>query len=168
MCSYKVKNKNAYVIIMAVYRSPSCREVEFCDAFDEITEGICDTSLEIIIAGDFNIDWKKNDTYKNRIQATLNDNGLKQIVSDYTRVTENTKTLIDFVITNNMNILVKNNDENKISDHEAIDITIKNKNCNQSTKKAVDVFKYNQNLFNREIRNAINHSENYSVNDITI
>ena len=42
------------------------------------------------------------------------------------RVTENTRTLIDFVIINNINVSAKNNGENKIADHEAIDINIKN------------------------------------------
>ena len=38
-----------------------------------------------LIAGDFNID----SLYKNRIRNTLNDNGLKQIGNESTRVTTN-------------------------------------------------------------------------------
>lgn len=57
---------------MTVYRSPVSREVEFCDAFDDISERICETNNDIIIIGDVNIDWTKNDIHKNRIQATLN------------------------------------------------------------------------------------------------
>ena len=167
MSAYKVENKSTILIIMAVYRSPACREVEFCEAFDEITENICETNLEIIIAGDFNIDWRKNNTYKNRIQATLNDNGLNQIVTEYTRVTENTKTLIDFVITNSINVSAKNNGENKIADHEAIDINIKNKNFIESTKKEIEIFKYNKNLFRTEVRKNTDKNENKSLSEMT-
>ena len=47
------------ILIGAIYRSPSYNEAEFCDIFDEIIE-ICDNNGYILIAGDFNIDWKKN------------------------------------------------------------------------------------------------------------
>ena len=39
-------------------------------------------------------------------------------------VIANTKTIIDYVITNNINITANNNISNKITDHEAIDIKI--------------------------------------------
>ena len=87
MCVHKVKNKRLILIITAL----RCREVEFCDAFDEITKNICETSL---------------------------DNGLKQIITKNTRVKENARTLIDFVITSNINVSAKNNGANKIADHE--------------------------------------------------
>ena len=119
------------LIIMAVYRSPACKKWNFFDAFDEITENICETNLEIIIADDFNIDWSKNNTYKNRIQGTLNDNGLNQIIIGYTRMTENTKTLIDFVITNHINVSAKNNGEQYIINEQ-----YNTKNCfNNELKK---------------------------------
>lgn len=165
MCAYLAKNKNTCLVIMAVYRSPSCREVEFCDAFDKIIETICETNYEIVIAGDFNIDWSKDETYKNRIQVTLNDNGLKQIVTDYTRVTKNTKTIIDYVITNNYNIYARNNGENKIADHEAIDITIPNRYNEVSTKKEIEIFKYNKNLFSRELYGLLKYDENEDINN---
>ena len=100
-------------------------------------------------------------------QATLNDNGLNQIVTEYTRVTENTKTLIDFVITNSINVSAKTNGENKIADHKAIDINIKNKNFIESTKKEIEIFKYNKNLFITEVRNNTDKNENKSLSEMT-
>ena len=65
---------------------------------------------------------------------------LKQIITEYTRVIENTKTLIYFVITNNINFSAKNN-ENKIADPEEIDINIKNKIFIESTRKEIEILK---------------------------
>lgn len=47
------------IIIGAIYRSPSYSESEFCDIFEQTIEEICDNDCDILIAGDFNIDWKK-------------------------------------------------------------------------------------------------------------
>ena len=83
---------------------------------------ICEFPYNIIIDGDFNIDWSKERTYKNTLKCAFNDNGRKQIVTDYTRVTAsaiiNNKTIINYVITNNTNITAHNNISNKITDHE--------------------------------------------------
>ena len=43
------------------------------------------------MAGDFNIDWSKERTYRNRLKCAFSDNGLKQTVNDYARVTVSAK-----------------------------------------------------------------------------
>ena len=72
----------------------------------------------------FNTDWSNEGTYKNRLKCDFSDNELKQIVNDYTRVTASTKTIIDYIITNNTNITANNYISNKITDREAIYIKI--------------------------------------------
>ena len=52
-------DNNQYIFICAIYKSSSYSEAEFCDIFDEIIEEICANNCDIIIAEDFNIDWKK-------------------------------------------------------------------------------------------------------------
>ena len=52
-----------------------------------------------MIAGNFNIDWYR-DYYRTRLTSILNDNGLKQIVNEFTKITLSSKTLIDYIITN--------------------------------------------------------------------
>ena len=44
------------------------------------------------------MDNSKEGTYKNRLKCAFSDKGLKQIVNDYTRVTESTKTIIDYPV----------------------------------------------------------------------
>lgn len=80
---------------MDFYRSPSCKQGLFCDAFDETSERMWENH-DIIIVGDST----KNFTSKNRIQKTLIDNGFKQIIYKYTKLTDNSETLI---VINNRN-----------------------------------------------------------------
>ena len=54
--AYKVTVKNNQLIIVAVYRSPSSSEVEFCQICEEVMEEVYELPYNILIAGDFNID----------------------------------------------------------------------------------------------------------------
>ena len=47
------------------------------------------------------------DFYKNKLESVINDDGLKQIMNDCTRITKNTKTLIE---TNNLDCYVNHLD----------------------------------------------------------
>lgn len=55
----KCQHSNKEIIIVAVYRSPSSSEREFCQLFSETLDTLNDINKNVIIAGDFNIDWKK-------------------------------------------------------------------------------------------------------------
>ena len=84
---------------------------------------MCEKSNDIIISEDFNIDWQ-SDFYKSELESILNDNGLKE----FTKITKNSKPLIDYIITNKEMVSTRVNINNKISDHECIDIFIANGN----------------------------------------
>ena len=77
-----------------------------------------------------------------------------QVINDYTRITLNSKTITDYVITNNFNIKVNNSKINKISDHEIIEIYIEDKvNIDHESKKQIEFFKYEkQNLKERLVK----------------
>ena len=87
--------------------------------FQEVLEEISKEWCDIIIVGDF---------YKNKLKSIINGNGLKQIMKDCTTITNKTIALTHYVITINDNILVQININNKIADHESIEIFIHNKN----------------------------------------
>ena len=148
----KCNFNNAEIIIVGVYRSPNSSEREFCDIFNECCEVLTERQAKIVFAGDFNIDWMQNSTYKREIESTLNDNGLRQIVSEPTRITVNTKTLIDLVITNVPEIAAVIQPKHKISDHETILVQIKcdtpNRVCD---KKEIKFLNYNKELFNTQL-----------------
>ena len=108
-------------------------------------------NCDIIIPGDFNIDWCKDNFNKNKMQCLLHNNGLKQVIEEFTRITQGSKTLIDFIIANSSNIQAKTNISNKILDHEAIDIIVDNMrdNTNGIDYKEIDIFKYDNQQYNR-------------------
>lgn len=164
------KHNNYKIAITSVYRSPSSAETEFLGVFEEVLEEMSELNCDIIIAGDFNIDWCKDGFYKNKMQCLLDDNGLKQVIGEFTRITQSSKTLIDFVITNNNNISAKTNSSNKISDHETIDIIVNNMrhNTNSIDYKEIDIFKYNKQQYNREIWSIQEINMNIDLNDIVI
>lgn len=161
--AYNVKYQEKVMIIAAVYRSPSSQEADFYEAFEEVVETICERNADIIITGDFNVDWDKSSCYKNKLEQIFNDNGLKQLVQEFTRVTNNSRTIIDYVISNSPKIKVNNSIKNKISDHEIIEINVEHYNT-KLKKQEIDVFKYNKRLFNREIRAIMKFDESSELN----
>ena len=78
-------------------------------------------------------------------------------------------TIIDYIITNNRNILAGINNTNKISDHKAIQIIIRSNsttiNAGKETKE-MELFKYNKTLLSRRIYGitAINKNNNLNNN----
>ena len=104
------------------------KKLIFCATFEEIVEVLIERNKDIFVDGDFNIDWSKESVYKRKTECVINDNGLKQSIKYYTRVTKDSKTIIDYVTTNVKNITSNISSTNKISDHELIEIRIKNVN----------------------------------------
>lgn len=85
------------------------------------------------------------------MKEIITDNSFKQIVNEYTRITETTKSLIDWVITNKFsNIEAKVDTKCKISDHETVIIIIKG-NINKPSDKVIKVVKYNTDCLRAKI-----------------
>ena len=66
-------------------------KAEFCK--EQFLEDLCEKSNDIITAGDFNIDWQLNSN-KGKLERILNDNGLTQVMKEFARITNNSKTII--------------------------------------------------------------------------
>lgn len=79
----------------------------------------------IFIVGDFNIDFYKKNGYKERLEKDLLCLGLKQYITEPTRITTKSKTIIDLVFSN---FYIKNEVllTPKITDHQIIrlDLTV--------------------------------------------
>ena len=116
--AHQIKYKNISLIIAVIYRSPSSQENEFFEVFEEVIEEINEKNIDIIITGDFNIDWSKDTLNKRKIESIINDNGLMQVMQEYTRVTNTSRTVT---------IIANISRANKISDHEIIEININTK-----------------------------------------
>ena len=96
------------------------------------------------------------DYYRTRLVSILNDNGLKQIVNEFTKITQSSKTLIDYIITNMGNITARTNVDNKTADHESIDILIEVGNeCHVRENEESCVLRYNRNRFRSKLGSMI-------------
>lgn len=168
MSAYVAKHEQVRFIIMAVYRSPSSNKSDFSQAFEDILEEVCEENCDIVIAGDFNIDWNRDEFYKEKMENIIKDNGLKQIINENTRITKNTQTLIDYVITNSKKITAKTNIKRKIADHETIDIFYECEvNKQEKRRKEIEVFKYDKNQFEIELSALLKLSDKEDVNSKT-
>lgn len=118
--------KSKPFLICTLYRPPSSAS-EWIDLFEDELSVAQSTGLEMIIMGDTNIDYKSctNSKWLNLVQLF----DLTQMVSEPTRVTQTSSTIIDHLYTTNPeNVAECFVPSLSISDHFPICITRKN-NC---------------------------------------
>ncbi|MCG8047471.1 MAG: reverse transcriptase domain-containing protein, partial [Candidatus Thiodiazotropha endolucinida] len=84
------------ILICSVYRPPNAQAV-WVELFEEELSIAQATGLEMVLMGDFNIDYRSNVNQKWLSMVQLFD--LSQLVTEPTRVTESTSTIIDHVYT---------------------------------------------------------------------
>ena len=116
-----LKNSKS-VLIGCYYRPPEGSKYSinnFSEVFEEQLTNVVKTNKEIIILGDFNIDYNKTDNRD--FKSLLNIFRLTQVITEPTRTTETSSTLIDLTITNHPeNIMNKGVFPNSIADHDMI------------------------------------------------
>lgn len=116
-----VKRNNKSMRISVVYRSPSSSKRKFLDLMSEWIENGPDIFVNWCICGDMNIDMSNiNECYAKQLVKFFEFYGMKQIVTEPTRITINTTTLIDVIFTNVANMKANVLEDEKISDHETL------------------------------------------------
>lgn len=91
------------LIIICIYRSPAFTPHRFYELFERLLVAVLNDygiQSKIIIAGDLNIDSKDENYHECDLPHLLQSFGLVNLVEDYTRITETSKTSIDYIITN--------------------------------------------------------------------
>lgn len=112
-------------IYSVIYRSPAYNFNLSSELFDSFLEKTVKLNKLNIITGDVNVDMNVTNNNTRCINSLLNKHGLKLIVNFNTRVTNESQTLIDYVITNESDrVKCKPLPCDIISDHETIDIVI--------------------------------------------
>ena len=110
------------MLIGCYYRPPEGPKYfinNFSEVFEEQLTNAVKTNKEIVVLGDFNIDYNKADNRD--FKSLLNIFGLKQVIIERTRTTETSSTLIDLIITScPENITNKDVFPNSIVDHDMI------------------------------------------------
>lgn len=88
------------VFVLVVYRSPSGNFNSFILNLNLVMDEIFDIQVPIILSGDFNVDFSKESREKNTLCHLLGTYGLAKLVSEPTRVTATSATVIDNIFTN--------------------------------------------------------------------
>lgn len=123
-------------IIGCLYRSPSSDEQVFLDNIENWFEDVFDLNSKCILVGDFNFNYLNTSLrYVNQIKSFIRSIGVEQLVSEATRITNVSSTLIDYVLTNQSSVRCDVHDTPKISDHSLITIKLNKANFTNMTKR---------------------------------
>ena len=114
-----------------VYHSPSSSNQRFLVILENWLESFIDSSKFNLITGDFNINWRDNNS--NHLKLLVDFYNLKQLVNDYTRIARYSRTLIDHVYCNVDSVCAVVNPDLKITDHETLVVNFFNDNINNDS-----------------------------------
>ena len=138
-------DKGKSFLVGNMYR-PSDSKVEYNDRFEEFIDTVLNEEKDFILLGDIDKNLLNSNTdreWGNFITSL----GLTQLISGPTRVTNDSRTLIDHIYTNNEdNIQSVNFEKLCISDHYGIF-------CNRSSHNSTDKSKEHQNTTYRSFKN---------------
>lgn len=121
-CAVEVETKNNKLyIIVCVYRAPSGNFPIFLVQLEKILSAIFKHTAEIIICGDFNVDYLSNSPNKFQLDMLMKAFNLQSVIKFPTRIQGNSQTLIDNIfIDSSKNIQFSVNPIiNGLSDHDA-------------------------------------------------
>ena len=111
------------VLIATHYRPPNSSKhlcEKFNDIFNESLSLYCSESKETILLGDLNADYLKKSDNK-ELKTIIHQNGFTQIIKNPTRITKDSKTLIDIIATNYpVNIVSSCVTATSLSDHDLV------------------------------------------------
>lgn len=120
----EVKLGSQKYLISTLYHPPAIQMSEFLVELEEILDQMCEFDGVIVCTGDFNFDWKKDSFYTNKCKNLIYRMGLNQVVKDFTRITKDSKTLIDYIVTNDQQLEHKVYHSPRISDHSILSIEL--------------------------------------------
>jgi hypothetical protein len=153
-------SKSKSLFLCYVYRPPNS-PVTWFDSFGDQLERAAQFNCETILIGDFNIDAMSNNA--SRIYDQWNDiiniNNFTQVVTEPTRITERTSTIIDHIYVQNTEhvkeVLVP---QISVSDHFAVCLTWKKRGFYNNSAKFItyrNMNKFNENMFIDDLNNNI-------------
>lgn len=94
-----VKSSPLNGIYGGIYHSPSASNIEFIDSFEGWLRNVFVDDRTNVFVGDFNIRWNEPG-YSRELRNVTEAMGMRQIVSEPTRVASTSSTMIDLVFTN--------------------------------------------------------------------
>jgi len=162
------KSKN--FLLAVYYRPPNTSKFlpkNFKDTFNETLLSVTEEQREVVLMGDLNVNFlKKSDN--NDIKELFSLYGFKQLIKKPTRISKDTKSLIDIIATNNQaTITATNVFPMSIADHDMIGC-VRKINNGKFTPKVItcrNYSKYNPDEMNRDFENT-NWNILYEIQDV--
>lgn len=153
MLGIKVWDKRNIFYVITIYRAPHYFNIEnFATDLNFLFDELVEKTEKIILVGDFNMNWLINNNITRKIKNIICDNGFVQLIKQFTRITKDSKTLIDYVIVNDKyNIKACVDDKMKISDHETLKIKIITKNKKDPKQTELKILKYDKQKLIRQL-----------------
>lgn len=152
--SIKIVLNSSLWIIGCLYHSPSASDAKFVEDFEDYLELMFDGKGRSVLVGDFNLNFVSENVYVNKFKNVMTRLGIDQIVNQYTRITNTSATLIDWVLTNSTHIFAKIHDCPKISDHLIISINVSRNVFNINNSFLQDKITFRK--LTSEVLNSIN------------
>jgi len=121
---------------------------------------------ECIVIGNFNIYLMVNSFYIKELQTIMNHMGMKQYVNKPTRITKQSRSIIDLIFSNK-EIEVSVMHESKTTDHACLKIEEKGGRIKNKYRKYIarDYNKFDIDQFVETLENGLEHNRNVNVND---
>ena len=123
----QIKDTKSFLLAVT-YRPPDTSKhvsKSFVKLLEQKMRTVRKENKELIIIGDLNCDYSSPSTH-DEIKATFHNNGFIQLVKDVTRITNNSSTLIDVILTNCPEYIVHTKVLMcSLSDHEMVGIVRK-------------------------------------------
>lgn len=142
----ELRLENISYSVYGVYNR--CSESKYIRFLSDFCENEIDFSKINVIIGDINIDLLSDYHYSKKLKECMNDSTMKQIVTEPTRITRSSKTLIDHIMTNDVNqVKYKILNDELISDHSTVQIILKKSEI-PIERETIEILKYVSDLQN--------------------
>ena len=125
------------IIVICIYRSPDGQAGIFFNKLEMIMQKLIRKHKTLILCGDWNIDTLKSSPHAKELNNLLLRYNLKNLVNTPTRITKNTASLLDVVITNEKNYVNLSVMDLGLSDHIAQNISISIPETNNTFHKVI-------------------------------
>jgi len=121
ICAIELHIPSYRICIVTVYRSPSGDFIYFLNTLEKILNKIYNNATDIMLCGDFNVNYHKNSSFKKSIDSLLTSYGISSVVTFSTTIQKESRTLIDniFFNTSKFKNYTVNPIANGLSNHDA-------------------------------------------------
>lgn len=158
-------------VIITCYRSPKYGNFQcFLNSMNELLSYISSKYINIIMAGDFNINFLENCVNIKILTDSLNSFGMGLFFNEPTRVTSHSATCIDNIAsTNNFPNVIPEIIDFSLSDHFGLVLYITcDGNIKESQSKKMRVFKKEGFVSVRDALNQIDLTDYYKIHDANL